>query len=409
MQKNVAGQSIQLFAFDITTGAAKTGDQGNITAYVCKDHGSVVALADVSAFALDSVNAAGIYLFGLAQSETNAIELTFTGKSTTANVAITPRFITTTPPNFQALLVDSGGKTSLSDASISATTFVGGVLATDADLAIAVVDQTLAGHAIAGTVGEALTNASAGGGGSSPAVIATAVWANAVRTLSAGTNIVLAKGVGVTGFNDVAVAQVKTQADTALSDIGLTAVVAGRIDTTISSRLSGALYVAPPTAIAISDQVWDEVLSTHTGVVGSTAAALGAAQSAGDPWATLFSGQYGVGTMGYRVGTFLDATVSSRLATALITLTAGAVSIDVGSKSGFRLSQVGVDDFWDDVIEGAYTGRQYMRGFAAAMFGKASGLDTTNPKYRDPSDSKDRINAVVDTSGDRTQVILDLT
>jgi len=33
-------------------------------------------------------------------------------------------------------------------------------------------------------------------------------WATAVRTLTAGTNIVLAKGVGVTGFNDIAAADV---------------------------------------------------------------------------------------------------------------------------------------------------------------------------------------------------------
>lgn len=47
------------------------------------------------------------------------------------------------------------------------------------------------------------------------------IWANATRILTAGTNIVLAKGVGVTGFNDVSTAEVKTQADTALSDIGI--------------------------------------------------------------------------------------------------------------------------------------------------------------------------------------------
>jgi hypothetical protein len=44
------------------------------------------------------------------------------------------------------------------------------------------------------------------------------VWSVATRILTAGTNIVLAKGVGVTGFNDLSAAQVNTEADTALSD-----------------------------------------------------------------------------------------------------------------------------------------------------------------------------------------------
>lgn len=46
------------------------------------------------------------------------------------------------------------------------------------------------------------------------AAIATAVWGNVTRTLSAGTNIVLAKGVGVTGFNDITVAAVAAQITT---------------------------------------------------------------------------------------------------------------------------------------------------------------------------------------------------
>lgn len=45
-----------------------------------------------------------------------------------------------------------------------------------------------------------------------------AVWAAATRLLTAGTNIVLAKGVGVTGFNDLSAAQVNAEVDTALTD-----------------------------------------------------------------------------------------------------------------------------------------------------------------------------------------------
>lgn len=47
------------------------------------------------------------------------------------------------------------------------------------------------------------------------------VWAVGTRVLTAGTNIILAKGVGVTGFNDLSAAQVNAEADTAISDAAL--------------------------------------------------------------------------------------------------------------------------------------------------------------------------------------------
>lgn len=67
-----------------------------------------------------------------------------------------------------------------------------------------------------------------------------AVWATASRLLTAGTNIVLAKGTGVTGFNDLSAAQVNAEADTALSDVGLTTTITGRIDVATSTRLATA-------------------------------------------------------------------------------------------------------------------------------------------------------------------------
>jgi hypothetical protein len=49
--------------------------------------------------------------------------------------------------------------------------------------------------------------------------IATAVWALATRTLTAGTNIVLAKGAGVTGFNDLDAAGVRTAVGLATANL----------------------------------------------------------------------------------------------------------------------------------------------------------------------------------------------
>lgn len=48
--------------------------------------------------------------------------------------------------------------------------------------------------------------------------IASSVWSAGTRVLTAGTNIALAKGTGVTGFNDLSAAQVNAEVDTALAD-----------------------------------------------------------------------------------------------------------------------------------------------------------------------------------------------
>jgi hypothetical protein len=47
---------------------------------------------------------------------------------------------------------------------------------------------------------------------------ASDVWSVGTRVLTAGTNIALAKGTGVTGFNDLSAAQVNAEVDTAIAD-----------------------------------------------------------------------------------------------------------------------------------------------------------------------------------------------
>jgi hypothetical protein len=57
-----------------------------------------------------------------------------------------------------------------------------------------------------------------GAAGAGLTATASAVWSVATRLLTAGTNIVLAKGTGVTGFNDLSAADVNAEVDTALAD-----------------------------------------------------------------------------------------------------------------------------------------------------------------------------------------------
>ncbi len=114
--KNVAGQKVEFVAFDITTGAKKSGDAANITAYVRKDHGTTTILNDTSATENESSNAKGCYTFDLTQAETNADQFTFTAKSSTANIELVPRFLSGVPPNFSGQVIDASGLVSLAPA-----------------------------------------------------------------------------------------------------------------------------------------------------------------------------------------------------------------------------------------------------------------------------------------------------
>lgn len=107
--KNTASQKLELYVYDSTTGLPKTGDAGNLTAYVNIDNAGVNALGDTSATEIDSTNAKGFYLFDLTQGETNGDKLHFTGKSTTANMVVVGRVIYTRPTAFGLVAGAAGG------------------------------------------------------------------------------------------------------------------------------------------------------------------------------------------------------------------------------------------------------------------------------------------------------------
>lgn len=77
--------------------------------------------------------------------------------------------------------------------------------------------------------------------------------------------------------------------------------------------------------------------------------------------------------------------------------------------SAMNLDAAAVDAIMDELVTSTRTMRQILRLLAAAAGGKASGLDTNAPKYRNPEDTKDVITSVTDASGNRTSVTLDLS
>ena len=149
------------------------------------------------------------------------------------------------------------------DAAVSSrSTYAGGAVASVTAAVTVGTNNDKTGYSISGTKNtlDALND-----------ITAASVWAVTTRLLTAGTNIVLAKGTGITGFNDLS-------------------------------------------ASGVANAVWDEAIAGHLGA-GTTGNKLNAAASAGDPWTAALPGSYGAGSAGYMLGTNLDATISSRLAT----------------------------------------------------------------------------------------------
>jgi hypothetical protein len=95
--KNVAGQKIHIYAYNSATGAAKTGDAANITAYVSLD-GTANAIDDTNPSEVDATNMPGIYVFDLTQAETNCNAFALYAKSTTSDIRIEPIIGYTTGP-----------------------------------------------------------------------------------------------------------------------------------------------------------------------------------------------------------------------------------------------------------------------------------------------------------------------
>lgn len=192
------------------------------------------------------------------------------------------------------------------------------------------------------------------------------VWAVATRLLTAGTNIVLAKGVGVTGFNDLSAAQVNTEADTAIADARLDELLAA------DSDIDGA---APPTVGSVFHELLTKTAGSFT--YDQTTDSVEAIRDRGDAaWitATGFSTltqadvRTAVGLASANLDTqlttiddFLDTEVLAiKAQTDLFTFTGNDVkatldgeTVTVGTnndKAGYALSAAGVDAILDDAI-----------------------------------------------------------
>lgn len=147
-------------------------------------------------------------------------------------------------------------------AKLPSKTYLAGSSNSDGDVQLDEATGTLAANAIAATsiATGAFTAAKFAAGAFD------AVWTVAARLLTAGTNIVLAKGTGVTGFNDLSAAQVNAEVDTAIVDADLATatqvtdlgVDLGQLGQSLNEAIDDL-----PSAGQNADAVWDEPKAGH--------------------------------------------------------------------------------------------------------------------------------------------------
>lgn len=154
----------------------------------------------------------------------------------------------------------------------------------------------------------------------------------------------------------------------------------------------------------VAANVWEELRASHS-TPGSYGEAVAGVQGnvvgdvQGDVTGNVLGSVASVDTGGITSASFASGAITAA-AIAADAITAAKVAADVGTEIAAAV--------WDAVMEGTYSAKQMMRGYAAALLGKAAGFAGTSRTFRDTGDTKDRITATVDSSG-RTAVTLDLT
>lgn len=124
LKRNVASQTIRVFAFDRTDNTPVTGDAANITAQITLDDGTPAASNDTNPAEVDSTDEAGYYKFTLTQAESNANDfLDFVPKSATADVQVITeggsRFLTYADGTFDAVPSTQASVDALNDISLA--------------------------------------------------------------------------------------------------------------------------------------------------------------------------------------------------------------------------------------------------------------------------------------------------
>ena len=226
MKKNVASQVIGAQMVSATDGSAFTG---SVTCYVTGD-GGTQAVGSVSSGACTH-EGNGFHTYAPAQAETNYDHVAFTFVGTGA-VPATVQVYTTFPQTGDTYTLANGANGFAAIKSETAS-----ILADTGTDGVVVAAGSKTGYSLAAD--------------------------------QSGVTVGTVNALGTTAKADV-----NAEVDTAISDVGLTTTVTGRIDAAISTRLSSASYTAPldaagvRTAVGLASANLDTQLSTIDTEIG---------------------------------------------------------------------------------------------------------------------------------------------
>lgn len=314
---------------------------------------------------------------------------------------------------------DLSGHTTDGSAGDTLGSVATGTPPTAAAIADAVLDEALSGHTTAGTLGKAvadtLTDAAAilADTGTSGVVVAagsktgfalTSAYDAAKTAAQAGDKMDL-----VDAPNATAIAAIQdglsTQAsvDDLPTNAELATALAGADDAVLAAiaALHNLSASDVRTAIGLASANLDTQLSTIAGYLDTEIASIISTLST-------------IGTAVTAIKAKSDnlpsdpadqSAVEAAIASAQSTITA---AIDALNDLSAAAAATGILDAADG-IETGLTLRQAMRLVTAASAGKVSGADTSTVTIRNVGDTKDRITATVDESGNRTAVTTDVS
>ncbi|MBK9284999.1 MAG: hypothetical protein IPM51_11890 [Sphingobacteriaceae bacterium] len=287
MLKNVAGQNISAQLINKTDGSDVT--TGTTTVYVTKDNGT-----QTSGGGTVTNKGNGEWNYAPTQAETNAnyIKFTFVNTSAiTAGIGVytisfnphdTVRLGLTSLPNAAA---DAAGGLAISDAGgLDLDTLLGRL---DAAITTRMATYTQPTGFLAATFPTTIASPTNITGGTITTVT------NLTNLPSIPANWITAAGIAASALNNKG-----------NWNIGKTGYSISGTKTTLDDLNDVSVS-------AVADAVWDELISGHL-TAGTTGASLNAAGGSGDPWVTSLPGSYTSGQAGYIIGTYLNATISSR-------------------------------------------------------------------------------------------------
>lgn len=385
MKKNVASQVIGAQMVSSSDGSAFTG---SVTVYVTGNGGTQAAGSVGSGACTHEGN--GFHSYTPAQAETDYDHIAFTFVGTgaiPATVQVFPNF-PQSGDTFARLGAPAGASVSADVAAVKAQT-----------AAIETDTQDIQSRI--------------------PAALVSGRMDASVGAVASGVD-----------FSATMKASINTEADTALSDVGLTTTITGRIDAAVSTRASAsdlstvAGYLDTEIAAILADT---NELQTDWANGGRLDLILDALPTAAENATAIWGAGSRTLTAIDEDSTTLDIDAAIRAAVGMSSANLDTQIGDLPTNSELASAIAAGDDatlsaiaglpsasdnataVLGATVEGSVTLVQSIRLANSALGGKASGLDTTNPIYRDLADTKDRIDAVVDADGNRSAVTRDLS